>query len=141
MTPGLGRCSGEEKHRHSLIVPSSSSFFPSKATEALQTSNRSSLFLPGHSQINPTGNTPALFKQVSGHWETSLWQALGLPQCRRLQEFQSSHPSRNRLPKRNLPSAASALWAAAILPAHPLARFCLLLQPNPGSCSLSATLP
>lgn len=84
-----------------------------------------------HSQINPTGNSPALFKQVSGLWEASLWQALGLPQSRRLQEFQSSHPSRNCLPKRHLPSTASPLWAAAILPAH--------LQPS-FPCSSNPTL-
>lgn len=78
-------------------------FSPVNQQKDCKPPSRAAPLLSEHSQISPTGNTPSLFKQVSGFWETSLWQALGLPQSRRLQEFQSSHPSRNCLPKRHLP--------------------------------------
>lgn len=135
MPPGLGQLQREGKTKAQPDCTPHLS--PLNQQKDCKPPSRAAPLLPEHSQINPTGNAPALFKQVSGLWETSLWQALGLPQSRRLQEFQS----RNCLPKRRFPSAASPLWVAAILPAHPSAKVPLLLQPNPGCCSLCHTHP
>lgn len=93
---------GQKSTGTAWLCPAPPPFSPKNQQKDCKSASRAAPLLPEHSQINPTGNTPALFQQVLGLWEALLWQAAGL------QGFQNSHPSRNCLPKRDLSSVGSS---------------------------------